>query len=995
MDCLFGILGHTGVRIDGRLRTDWGTAKARGMLAVLLTRPGQWTSVDTLLRWMWAEDDDLPLNPASTFYNYANKIRDVLKRMAHPPVLSSRKGAYRIEVDRQAIDYFRSRELLDRSREIAARDSRGACKLTKQALELWADEPLADLPGDSAAKWREAVFEHTWMPAHNALCENYLAVGEPRAVLALLDEVQAQHPMNLLLVMRRLEALYALARGGDATSYFLGVYRSLQRDFDSDSAETLKRFHDQLFAQRGQQVETIAVTTTDLIVPRQLPHDVIDFSGREVLLAKLTATALVAERPRPCVVVLDGQGGVGKTALAVRWARGAAERFPDGQLYVDLGGFSDHPGVEPTAVVDRFLEGLGVPTERITEPERRAAKLQALLNDREVFVLLDNASDSDHVRPLLPLLSTCVVIVTSRRHLTGLASGYGCHCFHVEPMSDRQGGELLARRIGDRCQGEQVALAELVRLCGGLPIVLGLLAQHVIARPAAMLSEFVEQLHDDLRVLDLGSTGDGADHSVMAVFARSYCALRDDEQRLFRFLALHPGSDLNLDVAVALVGGERREVRRGMDVLVAANLLEQPGALDRFRLHDLLREYAADQLASAGAEEQAEAEARMLEFYLFTAKEADTRLFPFRPEVEVEPQRTTAVPQRFSDEQAAMRWCVRERGNITAMIRYAAAKGYHEFVCRLPQMVGEILDRYGYHEEVLANLRLALVSARAVGDVEGEADVLHNAGHVHLVRREFGLAEDCFHHAYEKFLKLGDEAGMAVSLHSSARLMVELGNVVMGIDGHARALRMIRTSGHRSLEVAFLCRMGEAQRRAFDFDQAAFYYRESLNLAVELGDLRAQGVCLVELGALSYDRGDRAGAKDYSRRMLAMAEQTHDVGTAGLACNLLSAISLDTGMVFEAKQYARKGAQLCRRVGDSHGEAIALDRLAEALKRSAQLGGAVEAWERAKAILADLDSPRVDEIERELALLALGVEVAPPAGRTNVALSAGRTNRTA
>lgn len=980
MDCSFQVLGRTGVRLGGRMITDWGTAKARGLLAVLLTRPGQWVTVENLLEWVWSEGHALPHNPAQTFYNYANKVREVLNRMDVPAKLTGRQGAYRIDVDKTEIDYFRSRELIGHAREARRHDHRRASHLARAAIGLWSDEPLADVRGEPAVRWRESVRDNIWLPAHNTLCESLSALGEYEASLALLEDLDAQYSDSLVLVMRRLEALRGLSRADDADALYLRSYRKLVLDFDQSSAEALKRFHDGL----SRPPSRLDPPRVDHVVPHQLPHEVVGFVGRDVLLTKMTTTALNSTgTPRPCVVVLDGQGGVGKTSLAVHWARQVVEHFTGGQLYVDLGGFSDGPRVEPATVIDRFLEGLGVAPDRIPEPERRATRLQALVNDRDVLVMLDNAADSEHLRPLLRLLPTCVVIVTSRRQLTGLATSYGCHRLPVDPLRDTDGVRMLADRIGPRAQDEPVALAELTRLCIGLPIVLGMLAQYVLSRPAATLAEFVRALHEDIRVLDLGSTGDGADRSVMAIFGQSYRALTDEGRRLFRLLALHPGPDVTLDVALALMGGERRQVRRGLDALVSFNLLTQPGALDRYRFHDLLRDYAGDRLAEASEVERSAAEERMLEFYLHTAKNADRRLFPFRLGVDVDPQCTTAQPLRFIDERTAIRWCVRERDNVTAVIRHASLRGWHGVVWRIPLMVGEILTRFGWYEAVLANLRLARASAIAEGevDVDAEAAVIHSMGHVHLVRREYGLAEDCFHHAYRTFLGLGDEVGMAVMLHSTARLHVDLGNVAMGIDSHQRALRMIRSSGHRAYEAAFLCRMGEAYRRGFDFDQASYYYRESLAIATDLGDLRAQGVALVELGEMAYDQGDSRGAEVYCRRMLTMAEDTQDVGTAGRACAVLAATSLGAGRLFDAKQYARKGVELCSRVANSSGAAVSLDRLAEALKKSGRPLGAIEAWERAIGIYADLDSPRGEEIGRELESLAVGLAVSTPAPR--------------
>jgi tetratricopeptide (TPR) repeat protein/DNA-binding SARP family transcriptional activator len=965
VDSDFSILGHTGVRVGERLHTEWGTRKSRAMLAVLLTRHHQWVSVDWLLDWMWAEEDQLPMNPAGAFYKYANQVRAVLNRAGMSHLFHQRQGGYRIDATPSGVDYFQAREALDRAR--AALEPRRVVEVARQIVDRWTDVPLADVLGPPAERWRVDARERVLMSAYDLLCEKLIALGEHAAVLEVIEDLPEYDGANLMLSMRALEALHGLGRTGEASVFLDTSSVRLEAEFGEGAARTLRRFHEELRARRRPEPAVVA-PRLDLSVPHQLPPAVVDFTGRDALLAKLTATAIgSAVRPRPCVIVLDGRGGVGKTQLALHWGQRLAGHFPDGQLYIDLNGFSDSPRVTHTAVIDRFLVALGQAPDRIPEPDRRAARLQAALNGRHVLVVLDNAIDADQVRPLLPLLSTCVVVVTSRDRLNDLAMNYGCQHFHVEPLSGQHGADFLAVCVGERAREEGAPLTELVELCDGLPIALRLLANLVNARPTAALRDFARRLREDLGVLDQGGRG------MSAVFSWSYQALRAEHARMFRLLGLHPGPDITVEAAAAMVGVDRRRARKALDALVGVNLLEQPFALDHYRFHDIMRPYAVEYLADEPEGGLAQAEERMFDFYLHTAKNADNTLFPGRhgyDEDDLGEPVAGASPIVFTDSETARRWCVRTRDTLTAVIQYAASLGRHDVAATLPQMVGQILTRYGMHTTVLANLALALESAVATGSIEAEANVLHNIGHVHLVRQEYGLAEECFTNVYRKFLELGHEVGMAVSLHSGARVLVEIGNVVMGIDSHARALRMIRAAGNKALEMVFLHRMGEAHRRALDFDQAAIFYRESLELAEALGDRREQGVCLVQLAALYYERGDPRAAREYCARMLADAERTHDVPTAGTACNVLAAVEFDAGNDFEAKQYARKAVQLCRRVRDARGEATALDVLARLLRRAAQHDGAKEAWVRAKAIFRDLAmTTQVDEIGRELAEL--------------------------
>ena len=986
MDSDFLILGHTGVRVGERVDVEWGTRKSRAMLAVLLVRHHQWVSVDWLLDWMWAEDDQLPVNPAATFYKYANQVRAVLARAGMSRLFHQRQGGYRIDAPPSAVDYFQIREVLDRARSMP--DPRRCAEAARQAIGRWTDVPLADVRGVPAERWRTDARERVLLQAYDLLCEKLIALGEHAAALAAIEDLSEQDGTNPVLSMRVLEALHGLGRTREASAFLDRSSARLSADFGEDAARALRRFNEELHV--GRPLEPVAATPElELSVPRQLPPAVVDFTGRDALLAKLTATAMdPAARPRPCVIVLDGRGGVGKTQLALHWGQRLASHFPDGQLYVDLNGFSDAPRVTHTAVVDRFLVALGQAPDRIPEPDRRAARLQAALNGRRVLVVLDNAFDADHVRPLLPLLASCVVLVTSRDRLTDLAMNYGCQHFHVEPLSGQHGADFLAVCIGERAREDGVALAELVALCDGLPIALRLLANYVIVRPAAPLRDFARRLRDDLGLL--GQAGRG----MSAVFSWSYLALTGEQARMFRLLGLHPGTYITVEAAAALVGGDRKEVRKVLDALVGVNLLEQPFALDHYRIHDLMRPYAVERLEDEPEGGVAQAEQRMFDFYLHTAKNADNTLYPARfgyDEDDLGEPAAGAGPVLFADSESAWRWCVLERDTVTAVIRYAASLGRHDVVEVLPQMVGETLAGYGMHTTVLANLALALESAVASGSPQAEAMALNSIGHVHLARQEYGLAEDHFTRAYRKFLEVRDEVGMAVSLHNGARVLVGIGNVVMGIDSHARALRMIRTTGNKATEVVFLHRMGEAYRRALDFDQAAFYYRQSLELAEALDDLRGQGVCLVELAALYYERGNPRAAREYCARMLAGAERTHDVSTAGKACNVLAAVEFDAGNAFEAKQYARKAAQLCRRVYDAKGEATALDVLARLLRRAAQHDGAREAWERSKTIFQDLSmAVQAEEIGRELVDLDSNVLDSVPKSRTWSAAHAWR-----
>ncbi|GAA2676177.1 MULTISPECIES: NB-ARC domain-containing protein [Actinosynnema] len=958
----FAILGRTGVLVDGARDTGWGTPKSRAMLGVLLAHPRQWLSVDVLLEWVWNEEQALPAKPLDTFYKYAHQIKQALKRAGLEPVLRRRHGAYRAEVANEAVDYFRSKDLIERARTMS--DSRLAKEALRQAVHLWLDQPLAEAQGGPAEQWRDSVREKTLLPAYNLLAEKHLALHEYNAALNVLDELPERDGNSPMFARLRLETLHLLSRGREASEFLARACVRLATEFGEREARNLQDFY-RRFREHAPAVGTRRSRTQ--AAPHQLPPAVPDFTGREALSSTLSALVFDQDAlPRPGVVALDGQGGVGKTQFVLHWGKRYADRFPRGRLYIDLNGYSSDAPVTAPSVVARFLEALDQAPDLVPEPERRQARLQNALNEGGALVVLDNAADAEHVRPLLPLLSSCVVLVTSRDRLDDLAATYGCEQLHVDPLEQEGAELLLTGLIGARAHEQRGALAGLAARSGGLPMVLRLMGRYITTRSAVPLAEFVADLEEE-DVFGLDSAGRG----LATAFSWSYRSLPPARARVFRLLGLHPGVDFTASVAASLAGVPTRVARRELDALVAVNLLEQHGELDRYRLHDVVRAYAVRCGEDEPERERLAAVERLLDFYLFTARNADAVLHPSRLSYDdLGPLSEGCAPLEFSGPDTATRWCVRERDNVTAIVRRAAASGRHAVVSALSNLVGETLKRHGHLDAVLEHLHLALAAARARGPegAEEEAVVVNNTAHVHLIRREYGLAESRYNQAHLLFRELGHETGVAVALQGGARVLVETGNVVMGIESHERALRLIRAAGSKAYEVVSLIRLGEAHRYALDLPQSASCYREALELARELDDARAQGECLVGLALVNRERGDSRAAADYCAQVLATAEQTWDVEAAGRACVVLAEVELEAERYFEAKQYARTGVRLCERTRDALGQAVGFEVLAEALGRTGRLAGSEEAWERASEVYQVLGMREAAEAARQKAV---------------------------
>ncbi len=990
MGLRFKILGRTALRFGDRQFDDrWGHSKLRGMLAALLLHGGRGVSIAELIDWVWP-DGKAPDNLIDTSYSYASRIRHWLRRMESPPNLASADGIYRIEVAQDEVDFFAFRVAVEKARAAGGRgDHERARQVLEAALGLWTDHPLADLHGERAVNWRLWAETDLWLPAQDLLLQELAAMRRFDQILHRLADLPATHQASLPLVKRKLEALYGQGRNGEATGYLLRMRKQLLSEGDHDEADDLLRFNDSLEVGPVPPVTAVSVAVE---TPHLLRRDIQDFTGRDDLLRQLdevTAGDLVSG-----VVALDGEAGVGKTALAVHWAHRAVGRYPGGVLYADLGGFSDGGArVEASKIVDTFLAALGFPPERIPTTAGRSAKLRELLADRgAAAALLDDAFDSAQVAPLLDCLSPCLVVVTSRRRLSGLGRR-GATNVTVAPLSYRESKAWLVRRLGVRLDGAQGAADMLAELCGGNMLALRVVAQHVATAPHVPVGELVEELRDSHTLLGLGDDGDGPDGSVRAALSCSYRVLGPDEQRVFRLVGLFPGTDLSVDVAALLAGKGRKETERSLGILVNAHLVTRESR-ERYRLHDLLRKYAAERIAAAehGAERATAAE-RLLSYFLHTANNADSAVFPFRSRVDLLPLIPGVVPADFEDDEDAMDWCIRERVVINAIVKFASQENLDAYVPKLANVAGEIFHRLGFYEDNAANLTLGAASARKLDDIKEEGNALNNRVHMALDRGDIAAAESYLDVAERRYGEIDYQIGLAVASYHRGRLCLARGEFQHGIDLYERSLAMFRRADAEGLAVLVLHRLGEAYRRRFAFDQSESFCRDGLWRAEKLGDESAQGRCLTELALIYSERGDVATARGYAARALALHERQRDRAGAGKISNLLARLALEQASDESVERYARRGLELCRGARDSEGEATARDLLAHVFRESARHDEAAREWTLALTIFEDLADPRAASVRTKLAELPALPPIVPETRTEPLVPSAAHTRR--
>jgi tetratricopeptide (TPR) repeat protein/DNA-binding SARP family transcriptional activator len=949
VDVVIGILGGTALRVDGRLRADWGRPKEHAVLAALATQPGRSMSVETLSDWIWG-GGEAPGNPAAALHNHTSRIRIPLNRELPQVELVGEYHAYRLVVDRAKVDYFAFGEVMARARRLGTVGEHDqACALARQALGLWRGTPLSELDSDRARNWRRSVIENEWIPANISLITSLVDVGDPAEALRLLDELDRDHGDNLLAAKQRLRALYAQWRGDEATSFFLEFRKRMRDNADDDSAAEIQRFHERLTAGRD-------VVGQQRVRPDQLPDPVPDFVGREDLVAQLDAAFASST-----VAVLGGPGGVGKTALALYWVRARRRRFPDGTLHVDLNGFGRGPRIGRAEIIDAFLTALGVAVEQVPA-QARAGRLRELMTDRHrMTVLIDNAHSSAEVQAVLPLLGAAFVLVTSRNRLISLAVSDGARLITVPALTAEQGIALLVSRMG-RPASDAGAAAQLAGLCEGFPLAITLVGEHIGRRPGVPLAAFAEKLRGQ-RLLRLGGSGDG-ETSLAKVFEMSYLALNPGARRLFRLLGLHVGIGFSVAAATALAGGD---VETELDDLVHAHLLDQDTDLDRYRFHDLIREYAAVLAGEPDFDtERGAAEARLHSFYFHSANAADHAVFSYDagvPPLALEPDVT---PLTFADADEARRWFEVERGNLAAIVSSALRYDRFEY-WRTPQVVGPAFLRFGWLEGARKLWELAIALSAHAGDYAEGASANNFADYLMRVG-DFDGARPWLERAATIAERLGLDNVIAATQHNLGRVEVSRKQYVAAIPYFERALEAARRVGDVNVQAFAMYRLGATFRLCGRYEIAAKFLHQSLNMREENGDIAGQGACLAEIGALIAERGDFVSAQGYCEQAVTLLEGIQDLAGAREAHIRLARLSLDRGGGdrAEATAHARRAVELARQTWHAEDEAAALDLLGRIRHRAGDLDAAEASWRAALRIYVDRGDLQAQAVQARL-----------------------------
>ncbi|MFG2824648.1 ATP-binding protein [Kitasatospora sp. NPDC048365] len=665
-------------------------------------------------------------------------------------------------------------------------------------------------------------------------------------------------------------------------------------------------------------------------VPVQLPPAPGVFAGREAALAEL-GSALAAVRPRwgeggPRIWVVDGMGGVGKTALAVHWAHRVRSRFPDGVLFGDLAGHgSSGAPREPGEVLDGFLRALGVAAELIPpRPADRSALLRTLLAERRVLLVLDNAAAPAQVRPLLPGSPGCLVLVTSRTRMAGLVARDGARRVTLGPLPEEAAVEVLRRTLGaGRVNADPPAARELVRLCGRLPLALLVAAERAVSRPGVTLARVNEELRsgrDRLRVLAAADDGDSA---LRVVFSWSYRALAPEPARAFRLFALHPGAALTADTAAALLGTTAANAWELLNLLADVHLMEVDAA-ERFRLHSLLQVYGRE-LAEAedSARDRTAALDRLYDWYRQAADAAGRLLEPGGRAVVARPLPGVRPPV-FDSYEDAVAWCETHLPDLLSVIRYAASVGRPPAAWQLPFALWSFFHRRHHRAEWLNAARIAVAAAADSADPQAltVSLVLLGTAQVHAGRP--GEAEVHLRSALARCAAGGADAEIECAARNNlAELMLRQGRATEALELLAPALALSRATGYRWVERVTLTNLGDASLRLGRFADAERLLLEALLLRSGSGDHHAEGLALLHLGTVHRVRGRLPQALGCLRRALELHRVAGDRWAQGRTLEQLGhACAAADGQV-EAVPLWREALEVMTETGDPRAEVLA------------------------------------------------------------------------
>ncbi|MFB7615411.1 BTAD domain-containing putative transcriptional regulator [Kitasatospora sp. NPDC056181] len=955
-------------------------AKHRAVLSMLLLRSDRVVSTEDLIDGLWGADP--PRTARTTLHNYIRRLRGILGDRG-ADILHTRPGGYSLQLESHRLDVHVFEDLVKRAEGAqAAGDLNGASELLRRALRLWRGRALEGTASRYLAEVEAPRLDEGRRSAFEGLMDVDLRLGRHAALLGEMRRELEREPLRERLRAQYMLALYRANRRADALDVYREGRRVLVRELGLEPGPELREMDRAILADSpdlgmpavAPSQDGASAEGADLApVPRQLPADALHFTGRRDHLRALEEWADDQGGGAPMIITaIDGRGGVGKTALAVRWGHAARARFPDGQLYMDLRGYSTCQPVAPVEALATFLYALGVPCDRVPGDLDRAMGLyRTLVAGKRILIVLDNARSVAQVRSLLPGTPGSYVVVTSRDTLAGLVVRDNARHLRVDALPPAEAGELLERLMGAALvEAEPEAAAELARLCGHLPLALGVAAVNVREaggdRPVA---RYVARLRAEDRRLCALSVPEDEASDLQAVFSVSYASLSPDERKLFRRLGLVPGPTTTTGGASALLGLAPARTSQLLKRLVAAHLVGQTD-YDVFHLHDLLRLHAEECVAAEeSAEERAAALRRLYDYYLAGVHAGARLLYPEKMRV-FTPEHAVDEAVVMHGQTAARDWFRQEHTNLVLAVQQAAAlglrsaawelcdglRGYFWLVRAAPDWIavseaadaaaraaGEVLGSaaarlslgdahrsLGRYESAAGHYGAVLADAETIGWREGKAQALINLGLVDILTGALRDAVERYKEALA-VLPAGPEWTMLrLSAEGNTGLLCqELGDLRTA-ERHLRAtVELSRRIDSRGAEGVSRGNLGQVLGLLGRSDEALDRLTDALAIHREVGNRGSEAETLRALADWHRDRNDLAGALDLATAAVSLADEIGESRLAAAALQTLASVRTHRGEPAEAARTYDRAHALAERAGARHTEAAILVGRAE------------------------------------------------------------------
>ncbi|MEU4570945.1 BTAD domain-containing putative transcriptional regulator [Nonomuraea sp. NPDC023979] len=919
----FAILGPVRVAEAGRpVRL---TGKPRAVLSVFLLHPNTVVSSDRLIASVWEEP------PRSALANLQNYV-SVLRKAAID--VETQEQGYRLCLRTDRLDLLAFDEDVRRARLESARgDLAEAHRLFARALPLWRGRPAEDVPLSGEVSARIAELEERRESARLGWIDVRLRLGLHDELVGELTPLVETAPLNERLWHRLMLALHRSGRRAEALEAYRRARSVLVAELGVEPGQELRDAHAAILNDAPVEPPGPAVVPAEPAAPERepawagiclLPADLAGFVGRETETREMITALSDPGGAAPAIVTVSGPPGVGKSTLAVHVAHLLRDRYPDGQLFVRLGGASPNPR-DPADLLAELLRALGVdPGILPAATEEQAAMYRARIADRAVLVLLDDAGDETQVEPLLPGTPGSGVVVTSRGPLPTVP-GTVALVLDVPPPSDAR--DLLARVVGaDRLAADPESAEAILRACGRLPLALRIAGARLVTRPAWPPAELARRLADTSARLNELHAGQ---LDVRATFATSYASLSPPARLAFRLLGAVAADSVAAWAVAALAGAGVREVDDSLEELAAAGLISasdvDAAKQTRYRMHDLLWSFAAELFAAEESEDGRAAALARLTAEACARVTAAARELPLAPAPPPPgaPARTPPSP----DDGA---WLAAERGMLVALVAAAARAGLASAAAGLAHALAPFLVVRGFHEDAVTMLDAAVEAAGAAGDDAAEtrlrlvrADAEMDRGRAHAVGAEFrGLLA--------RSERAGDQHSAAYALLGVAASLVD--DLEAALDTAVRAAGRFRALGDANGLLTAWTEVAVVQLYLGRYDEAAATSRRALGLAAgESAVHRAR--FLRSLGVACHETGRTEEAVGHYRASLDLSRELRWNNGERIALRRLAEAEGALGHFGSAERMLAECAEMCARAGDELGEALTAYTLGDVRRR--------------------------------------------------------------